>query len=337
MKTILRIFCIVAFFSFLFSCQKTSEFDNELAGIELKSASGCGEVFLVNPSGGDDTQALKDAFEDAKASGPGATVQLTEGIYTIGPIDVRDFNGCLIGAGKTKTFISNLPELPCEELYQSDNLPYLMQFIGGNVLISDLAFRIKDGKPCAESPTNAWIGDLLCTVLILGDFHAVYDIPENRFIKGVVKNVDFIAGKINDGNNPFGMEGNVNMTLYCGPSYWYTTGNEPLSNGEIKVTGCGFYQNNVGPDFCGFAENSKIVVEKNKIEGGTYGMFMFANLGAKFTINNNTFSDGQLYGLWIEDNEWGYYPNAVLNNQTEWNITGNKIPGTSRKCWFVSG
>ena len=328
MKTILKIFCITAFLSFLFSCQKTSEFDDELAGIDLKSASGCGEVFIVNPSGADDTQALKNAFEDAKASGPGAIVQLTEGTYNIGPIDVRDFNGCFIGAGKAKTYISNLPELPCEELYQSDNLPYLMQFIGGNILISDLAFCINDGKPCADSPTNAWIGDLLCTVLILGDFHAGYDMPEVRLIKGIVKNVDFIAGKINGGNNIYGLEGNVNMSLYCGPSYWNMTGTEPLSNGEITVTGCGFYQNNIGPDFAGFCKNSNIKVENNIIEGCAYDMFMFANLGAKFSIKNNTFRGGQQYGLWIEDNDWGYYPNVVLQNRTEWNITGNRFQGS---------
>ena len=76
-----------------------------------------GLLLQVNPSGGDDTQALIDAFDAAKAAGPGSTVKLAKGEFTIGMIEVRDFDGYFRGAGKGKTIITNLPQLPCEECW----------------------------------------------------------------------------------------------------------------------------------------------------------------------------------------------------------------------------
>jgi hypothetical protein len=328
MKTLTKFLFIVACISLLFSCQKPDEFSDELSGNELKSAASCGVTIVVNPSGNDDTQALKDAFEEAKASGPGATVKLTKGKYTIGPVEVRDYDGYFRGAGKGKTIISNLPNLPCEDFLAIDNVIYLIQFVGGNITISDLTFHINDGSPCTNAPIyESFFGNTLCTVLVMADFSSTY-VPVNRQIKGVVKNVDFIAGKINGGINVFGLEGNVNMSLYCGVPTWYGTGTEPLDIGEITVRDCGFYQNNCGPDFAAFGKNSIINIENNVMEGNTYGMFMWSNLGAKFTVKNNKFKDEVFYGLWIEDNDWGYYPSAVLQNRTEWNITGNEFQGT---------
>ncbi len=53
-------------------CRKDKGLCELTAAPDLKIAYSSGAVFTVNPSGGDDTRALTDAFEDAKAAGPGS-------------------------------------------------------------------------------------------------------------------------------------------------------------------------------------------------------------------------------------------------------------------------
>ncbi len=311
----------------LFACTQeevqVGQPDDELS----KAGKSHGPVFKVYPTGVDDTENLVKAFSDAKAAGPGAVVQLAEGQYTIGMIEVHDFDGFFHGAGKGETIISNAPDLPCNEYWAVDNCPFLMQFVGGNVTVSDMTFQINDGVPCLNPDENPWrdyFGDLMVTVLILADFTQTY-IPSNRYIKGIVNNVDFIGGDIEDGFNPGGLNTNTNMTIYVGNPAMIGTGNEPLSNGEVSITNCGFEQVQIGPDFAGFGENAVIKMENNVMNGTQYGMFMFCNLGSKITVRNNTFIDGIFFDLWIDDNDYGFYPNAVLNKRTEWNISGNKF------------
>lgn len=72
----------------------------------LKTAPVENVVITVEPSGGDDTQAVLNAFEAAKAAGQGSIVYLTEGIFHLSaPVIVEDFVGTMIGAGKNSTEI----------------------------------------------------------------------------------------------------------------------------------------------------------------------------------------------------------------------------------------
>ncbi len=297
--------------------------DDELS----KAGKHTGPVFKVYPTGVDDTENLVQAFASAKASGPGAVVQLLEGQYTIGMIEVREFDGTFRGAGKGKTIISNLPDLPCNEYWAIDNCPFLMQFVGGNVSVSELTFHINDGIPCADSELSPWhdyFGDVMVTVLVMADYTQTYT-PSNRFIKAIVNNVEFITGDIEGGYNPFGLSSNTNMTIYAGNPYMTGTGTEPLSNGDFTITGCTFDHTNIGPDFAGLGENASVKIENNEMNGTVYGLCMYCNLGSKFIVRNNTFIDGLLFDLWIDDNDYGYYPNEVLRRRTEWDISGNKF------------
>src|SRR4030042_2770377 len=83
-----------------------------------------GPIFTVSPSV-NATDALNAAFDAAKEAGPGAVVQLEEGTYTIGMIEVCDFDGYFRGTGKGKTIISTLPDLPCEEALDVNVSPAL--------------------------------------------------------------------------------------------------------------------------------------------------------------------------------------------------------------------
>jgi hypothetical protein len=170
-----------------------------------------GPVFTVAPSE-DATQALIDAFEAAKEAGPGAVVQLLEGQYAIGIFEIHDFNGYFRGVGKGKSIITNIPELPCEECWLQDMMPSLMTFVGGDVTISDMTIHFQDGRPCAYGPINEALYGDLATTLVLADFTAKY-VPPKRYIKGVVKNVDFIGGD-DGGYGVWNTNNNVNMTVY---------------------------------------------------------------------------------------------------------------------------
>jgi len=65
-------------------------------------------TYTVSPTGEDDTENIQDALDDAVASGPGSTVELTAGEFWLSkPIQVADFDGTLRGAGKSETIVRN--------------------------------------------------------------------------------------------------------------------------------------------------------------------------------------------------------------------------------------
>jgi len=71
-------------------------------------------VFHVDPSadlsGEADWANIMQAFEDSKAAGAGSTVELAAGTFYIPrPLQIANFSGTLLGAGKGKTILRNAP------------------------------------------------------------------------------------------------------------------------------------------------------------------------------------------------------------------------------------
>ena len=323
MKTLFRFLFCMAFISLLFSCEKSDPFGDELSGVDLKSAANCGEVIVVDPSGGDDTQALIDAFEEAKASGPGATVQLTEGTYTIGMIEVLDFNGCFTGAGKGKTIITNLPDLPCENAWLANVIPSLLKFVGGDIKICDMTIKFKDGNPCLPGVMNDEIYGDLAAGLILADYSGTY-VPDNRYIKGVLENVELIAG-IDGGSGVYGTSGNVVMLLYCGSDKWFPYDFFPISIGNISVSNCYFKDGMAGPDIWAFDEKSVVDIKNNVVEGGLCPVYLGCLMGSRVTFSNNevkNLHEGSWYSVWID--AYDSYP-FLPAKETSYTLAGNKI------------
>ncbi|MDZ7608610.1 MAG: hypothetical protein U5K79_24175 [Cyclobacteriaceae bacterium] len=84
-------------------------------------------------------------------------------------IEVREFFGAFRGAGKGKTVISNLPELPCEEALLLNLNPSLFTFIGGNVYISQMTLLINDGNAMRLWPISESIyGELTSLFTFIG-------------------------------------------------------------------------------------------------------------------------------------------------------------------------
>lgn len=117
-----------------------------------------GGVFSVAPTGVDDTTNLQCAFDAAVAFGAGAQVKLVEGTFYTGQIYVNDFQGVFSGAGMEKTMIYNLPNLyvTLEDFYYAppsaeNPWPVLLNFVGGDLNISDIAIYI-----VGDAPTTGW-------------------------------------------------------------------------------------------------------------------------------------------------------------------------------------
>lgn len=277
MKTVFKVLFPAVCFFVLSACDKSDLLTDDLSGTDLKNASSnCPEI-VVEPEAGADTENLVAAFEEAKSLGPGTTIRLTEGTYTIGMIVVHDFDGVLTGAGQGKTIITNLPELPCEEYWEANQLPALMTFLAGNVVISNMTFQIADGEPCKHGFWQDQIFGELGSVIVIADYSESY-IPENRFFKGVLDKVDFFAGY--DGvPGIYGSLYNVEMLVYIGTPIWWPGNFFPLSSGEITMKKCKFKDGLVGPDIFGLDENSKIHFDNNILEGGTYQILIIGCAG----------------------------------------------------------
>jgi hypothetical protein len=312
----------------LYTCTKDEGIVPDPSGTaDLKSAQSHGAVITLSPNGSDDTQALIDAFEDAKVAGPGSTVMLSEGTFTIGFIEIHDFDGNFKGSGRSRTKIVNKEELPCDIAWLANKLPALMKFIGGNITVSDLTFQIKDGRPCAFSEINdLYMGDLF-SVLIIADYTDDY-IPVNRSIKTVVKDADFIGGK-DDGYGFWATEHNTGLGIWYGPDFAWPLSNEPFGNGEYTVKGCYFNYFLDGVEGFGLGHNAVMRVLNNTFTGSLMQLYYTANSGSKHYIQNNYFENGMMSDLQIEDifSEI-VFPNIQPDYRTEYHVSGNVFNST---------
>jgi hypothetical protein len=302
------------------------EYDVSGENIALKNGY-CDQVIFVAPNGSDDTYNLSQAFEQAKNAGPGSTVQLLKGIYTIGILEIRDFKGNFKGAGQGKTIITNREGLPCEEEWEKNLMPALLSFVGGNIVMSDMTIRLKDGDPCAFGPINeSTYGDLCCAV-ILADFTTEY-IPAVRNIKSEVRNVDFIAGN-DGGHGTFGTPGNVCMALYCGANIGFPGDINPLSTGVFTISNCYFEQNVAGPDLFGLDERSKVYIENNTMNNGLMQFYAAGLMGSDVIVRNNKFRNALAADIWIDENDYEFYPNAYPKRRSRYYFTGNEFQSPS--------
>lgn len=112
-------------------------------------------TIVVEPSGGNDTAAVQAALDACVLFGPGCTVELTEGTFRTQQLLTHDFRGVLRGAGRDATILE-----PFERFrVSSDEVvlarppspenpwPFHVTFVGGDVTVSDLTFRMTDAEP----------------------------------------------------------------------------------------------------------------------------------------------------------------------------------------------
>jgi len=257
MKRQRMIFLIFTCCGLLMSCSEIGMPDDKAAEVA---------VFVVEPGGGDDTPAFLQAFDDAKAAGPGSVVQLVEGEYQLGFIEVRDFCGTLKGAGKGKSIITAMNNLDLDPLITSGVFPALMKFLGGKVTICHLTLRTPPGRISVGGPGYGHVSALLCFSANSSKYEPL---NETRSSNIVVDHVCFRSQKLEEGGIGYVFKYNSYFALLaCADYMGWANNTVPRQKIDITVTNSEF------DSFCyGIViqalKNSKVVIgEKNK--GNTF-------------------------------------------------------------------
>jgi len=307
MKTLKKILFLTTAVVLLFSCSKTDN-DEPFSAIGLKAKKVTHEVFVVEPNGVDDTPALCQAFEDAKAAGPGSVVQLIEGEYHVGYMEILDFYGSLVGAGKDMTVITVLPGLNLDELFARHVYHCMVKFIGGDVHLSHFTMQTPEGQLSTGWPYMGHIYSLLN----FSAFSAIYELGnESRSINVVIDNVNF-RGHILEGGpgyvNGYNCMIAVRAGFDCFPNTW-SDAPVPREKIDFKITNCEFNTFCYGLVLEGMKNSRAIFGEKNKgnvfnnidMQGG-----IWESRNTAVSIEGNTFNIPAFsYGLDLDD--YPYY------------------------------
>ncbi len=308
MKTPGRFLFIAAFMSLIIGCSEKetgigglAESDLNIASLNLKAASGSA-IFVVNPSGGDDTPAVLEAFDNAKAAGPGSVVQLEEGTYHLNFLEVREFNGKFNGAGRGKTIITTVPDLDVNTLIDLKLNTILIRFVGGDVCMSNMTVTTPYGP--LSTGKESYIDGLV------GFSARTYQYTSmNDYIKAVVDNVGFKGhweNTLHGLKAEFGTRANARI-----PGGW------PLSYMEISVNNCSFdgfysfgalFQHFNGGKIVAGTKNRGNIFDNNSVSGnvpfetgGGGSLGIWSNVNVEMSVEGNTFTvpEGVRWGIEI--------------------------------------
>jgi hypothetical protein len=272
-------------------------------------SKGTGKVFTVYPSGADDTVNLQQAFNWAKAAGPGSTVQLAPGNFHIGFVEVRDFEGYFKGAGQNKTFIDTFQNQNCQMLIDQNKWPALVYFMRGYPRISDLSFHITPSAPCLPywGPDPNWRGTTVFPLVIASSPWTMDDcatIQPAEKVSALVERVT-IAGEDGIGNtDETFLKSNIYEGLFLGGmmslhNYWdnchYLT---KYAQGQFQVVQSTFRHAFIGL-MATYLYNSPLLIGGSPKDGNTFDENVYAvgqndSSGSNFKIAYNRMA--HIYG-----------------------------------------
>ena len=310
MKTLKELIVLFLILSLCFACSRT-DYEDDLSGVGLKAKKIAPEVIVVTPSGGDDTGILSAAFDEAMSHGPGNVVQLVEGEYHVGYMEIYDFCGSLKGAGKGKTIITVLPGMNLDELLFVQHLIHSqIKFIGGDVNLCNFTIQSPPGLLSTGGPGYGHIYSLLN----FSSFNTVYESGnESRSINVVIDNVSFKGQLVEEGGYPGYFEGhsyNCVMGVRAGFDYFNPyEAPDPLLPREkinLEVTNSDFDTFCYGLGIEGI-RNSKIVV------GGVNRGNHFTNCDQQGGIWE--FRDSEIL---VEANTFDIYKNGFDHDNYPW-------------------
>jgi hypothetical protein len=325
MKTLKKLFLLIAVTGLLFSCSKSGQ-SFDMPGMSEKDHKGHPyaheKTFFVEPNGTDDTENLRNAFAEALVYGPEAVVQLKEGTYHIDFIEVREFYGEFRGAGKEKTVITTIDDLSVDALISQNLNSVLIRFVGGNVQMSNMTLKTPHGA--LSTGSEFWLDALVAFSAATCQYTS-----EDEYINAAINNVGFEGNwdNIDHGlKTGFGIKENV-----TGP------GTIPLFNTDISITDCsfsGFWL--YGTLIEGIREGKITAGVKN--HGNIFDNIYYASLGIwsnvsmKLSVEGNTFfnPEGTRFGLEIYSSPRPDYfeqlpqtfPSFCKIEQNEFDITG---------------
>jgi len=272
-------------------------------------------IVTLHPTGIDDTENLISAFQTVIEGGPGGTVQLVEGEYTISEeIVVVNFDGYFKGAGMDKTVLKNeyTEEWPhrTEEFFP--NTPGLFLFYQTDELVH--SYHISDMKIVVQGQTteiNSGIGINVFDIVgrVNGDKTDFYETEFNSH----VENVFFQGSKLDiwhGGNifNPCQIGGEFVVT-----DAWYF---KPISGTHI-VRNC-LFDTAAGPKVNGM--NGYLLIENNTIRNTVIGGLLYDPMNvadeSQVIVRNNTITNVSWRGMWLVGMDNILFENNVIFNST---------------------
>jgi hypothetical protein len=275
-----------------FSCSKDGMLNTDPLADQFTGNTAllkCGNVVKVYP-GSNDTKALTDAFAQAQACGKNAVVKLMPGTFSIGMIEVREFNGTICGSGMGKTIITNLPGLTPESNTLQNKLPALITFIGGNVTVSDLSVT--------QTETLSLLGNVEMNLLLFSDYSADY-VPDRQHIVVSLNNIE-VTGLLEkdvtmwDGTvvdyYPYYNYNGVKMA----PDVSEPVGNKLITRGNIDANVSNSRFNNFWRGLYVFgckSGNLSFGMEGSNVFSGNYqGLLVNQNIGVQVKMMHNVFN-----------------------------------------------
>ena len=316
MKTMKSILFSIACLCLLVTCSKDEPAimqGNRLLNDDVLTS---GKVFKVQPTKGTDITAdLKQAFDDAIAAGHGSVVQLPEGEFDLGIIEIRDFYGSFIGAGKGKTVITSKTELDPGIFVDEGSNWLLIKFIGGDVKLSGMTIQTPAGTLIDEENT-------LMGLLLFSDFGPQYE-SETGQINAVVDNVDFIGQPLGDGryNAPYAILATNDYNFWIGYSGMHR------SNINLTVTNCSFDT---------FYEGTFTFGAKGKLTIGTknngnifnnivYQIDFEEFINSEITVISNTLKNIIGIGIYLENYPYGGFDDELSDRSTLCKFENNQL------------
>lgn len=307
-----------------FSCNNEAINESETLNDSFKTTdlkAQIGVVFIVEPTGVDDTQNIKDAFSDAKLAGDGNTVQLSAGTFIISePIVVTDFNGTFKGAGKALTTLEDadgtfplISSGPMEG-QQGFIVFYLENNDVGNLAVSDLTIHLKNKTEEFVWFDWEWHNNSNLGLRIHGKTNGLADFA-NSTMNVKVNSIDFIGELGGD----FSSGTSLDMALFISGEYAFEfTGTTHLlklieeMSGNIEVTNCLFKNNRLAVNISGTSDANITVGgspnNKNNFDNVEGAMSFWDVSGAHLELSYNNGTNITGWGIWAEQGYSAYIP-----------------------------
>ena len=272
-------------------------------------------IVTLYPTGTDDTENLISAFETVIAGGPGGTVQLLEGEYTISrEIVVVNFDGTFKGAGIHKTLLKNeyTEEWPHRTEKYFSEVAGLFLFYQTDELVHN--YHVSDMKILVQGQTTEYSSFFGMNVFdivgrVNGDKTDLYVTEMNTHIE----NVFFQGNKIDvwhDGNivNPWQFGGEFVVT----DSFYF----KPITGTHV-VRNC-IFDTAAGPKPNGM--NGYLLIENNIIRNTLLGGILYDSSfnadESHVEFRNNTISNVGMMGYWLFGADNILFESNVISNSS---------------------
>lgn len=313
------------------SCSKDSWFnpgsDHSMAFSKGYPAHGPVIVVPPNKDGDDDgdTDDLLEALAEAEGT-PGTTIQLTEGNYYVSYMQILGFDGRITGAGRNNTIINVAGKINQNQQINDFNLmPCWLRIIGGNVFMSDFAFKTGNGSLVAEP--DSWYNETLISLVVVNNYSDDYGKDDHQPMNFTLRNVDFLCGSMDEDKTYSSKGYNVLMPLWFGFPYWWPPADGyVLAKGNYNVENCYFDNSYQGFEAFGLGEEAVCNVIRTKTNDVLLGIFCSANFGATINFTDNTFVNSEWFDILIDDSDWGILGLGDFTyNKSKYLVSGNKF------------